>query len=382
MLKIENKSKPVLFKLIYELLENRSYDASVMCPIQEFVTSGVCPGLELVNDMLSMEGVENENDAMELLVFTGLFGMELDERFSTHFSECIKKLEIDDFNENPYVKNINFDEKFNIGKKNVTLKMGNFESYEIFEGGFTTRNKSFFTKPNIQFFNQKVHYPALLQDDKVWMTITPAEISTMRYPIQKMKGNLVVFGLGLGYFTYMCALKDDVKSITIVELDQNIIDIFNDHIFTQFDDSIKDKINVIQGDAKDYFTNKEFMKDFDSCFVDIWRGACDGIELYGFFKENEKNIRLKPHYWIEDEFVLRFQDAMFFYILKTVVSKMEGAPPPSSIPTMENYTEYFLRKIENYFKKKKYVLTDKLSLMNLLFDRKIMNDVLRLKMID
>ena len=65
-----------------------------------------------------------------------------------------------------------------------------------------------------------------MKDDVVWMSTDPNEIITMNPYIQKAHGDILVMGLGLGYYPFMTALKDDVKSITIIEKDPKVIDIF------------------------------------------------------------------------------------------------------------------------------------------------------------
>ena len=49
------------------------------------------------------------------------------------------------------------------------------------------------------------------------MSIIPNEIETMKEAIETVKGNVLVYGLGLGYFPYMISLKNDVNKITIIE---------------------------------------------------------------------------------------------------------------------------------------------------------------------
>ena len=77
------------------------------------------------------------------------------------------------------------------------------------------------------YFASEFKYPALIKDDYIWMSLIPHEINTMEQDISKAYGNVLVLGLGLGYFSYMISNKDDVESITIIEKDHEIIDIFN-----------------------------------------------------------------------------------------------------------------------------------------------------------
>ena len=58
------------------------------------------------------------------------------------------------------------------------------------------------------------------------MLITPNEIETMKKSISEATGNVLTYGLGLGYYAYMVSMKENVESVTIVEKDKEIIDLF------------------------------------------------------------------------------------------------------------------------------------------------------------
>ena len=90
------------------------------------------------------------------------------------------------------------------------------------------------------------------------MLITPNEINTMQPVIDNVSGNVVTFGLGLGYFAYMCSIKNNVNGITIVEKDKNVIELFEKYILPQFE--YKDKIKIVNSDAFDFASN---MSGFD-----------------------------------------------------------------------------------------------------------------------
>ena len=43
------------------------------------------------------------------------------------------------------------------------------------------------------------------------MSLKPNEIETMEQPIENANGNILVYGLGLGYFAFMASQKNSVK---------------------------------------------------------------------------------------------------------------------------------------------------------------------------
>ncbi len=163
--------------------------------------------------------------------------------------------------------------------------------------------------PQLGFFESAFSFPAVLQNGREWMTVTPNEIETMRQPIEEAFGHTVTFGLGLGYFAFMASNKPDVTSLTVVERDPDVIAMFEKHLLPQFPHG--EKINVVKADAF------HFMKDmrdgyFDYAFADIWHDAGDGLPLYCRMKRAERDI---PHtrfsYWIERSILARLRWSVF-----------------------------------------------------------------------
>ena len=110
----------------------------------------------------------------------------------------------------------------------------------------------------IGYFNQKFSYLALTEGNNIWMSLNPNEIETMKPFINKGKGNVLVLGLGMGYVPFMLSLKNCVSKVTIVEKDQDIIDLFNKFIHPSFPN--KEKTKIIKGDAIEFMKKQE---DYD-----------------------------------------------------------------------------------------------------------------------
>ena len=138
------------------------------------------------------------------------------------------------------------------------------------------------------------------------MLITPHEINTMKDAINYAYGDVVTFGLGLGYFAYMCSIKENVTSVTIVEKDENIINLFKKHILPQFEH--KEKIKIVHEDAIEY-CDKYFNHNY--AFVDLWRDTNDGLELYLKIKKLSRvHLTTKFDYWIEKSMLQIIRRAM------------------------------------------------------------------------
>ena len=174
---------------------------------------------------------------------------DVDEDFlNTYLIPAINEVDSNWYSNNPYLKNIKIkDVRF----KKYILGHIDYEPYELFPlDDVKYDEKTFIELHQIGYFKQKVSYPYIGTKDSIWMSVNPNEIKTMQPHIDRVNGNVLVLGLGLGYFAYMSSLKEDVKSITIIELDQDIIDLFNKEILPQF--KHKEKIRIIKDDALKY----------------------------------------------------------------------------------------------------------------------------------
>lgn len=195
------------------------------------------------------------------------------------------------------------DSYFNI-VKNIDIKQDNIRfmnlKYLPYEG-FTYNEleisqDSYSEHTPIGYFKEEFVYPAIIQDDLIWMSLIPHEIETMIEPIKKARGSVLVLGLGLGYYLYHVSNKEEVKHVDVIELDPKIMNLFNKHLLNKFPN--KNKINIIHADAVSYL--KECENKYDYVFADIWHNVGDGEELYLKIKANEDRLNnAKFDYWIE-----------------------------------------------------------------------------------
>ena len=226
------------------------------------------------------------------LLLSNYLAIENQEIIDMYFDKMVHKLEVKDYIRNPYYENIPFNNK---KIDSWQIKKGKYKPYELFVfDDFKYEND--LVIPQVGYFSEPFYYLAVYDNNRLWMSITPNEINTMKQPINNAKGSVLTFGLGLGYFAYMCSLKDDVKSVTIVEKDERVIKLFKEYILPYFV-SIE-KINIIKEDAYVYLSK---MNDdmYDYVFVDIYHDAGDGKEVY--LKMNQYRNRFKKtifEYWI------------------------------------------------------------------------------------
>ena len=159
---------------------------------------------------------------------------------------CLKgfrKLDSTKYRSNDYFKNIHINK---IRSRNWEIKSEQYLPHEgfIYDDLSVEEDNYFLEIFKLGFFDEEFSYLAVSESNVNWMSVTPNEIETMQSSIDLVKGKEVTFGLGLGYFAYMASLKDDVKSITIIEKDKDIISLFNQYIFLNFLVRIKLRLSL------------------------------------------------------------------------------------------------------------------------------------------
>ncbi len=217
--------------------------------------------------------------------------------FENYFIPSIKWLKTEDYYNDEYFKLIPFSQK----------ALGTFEmkymSAKPYQGFVRDDFKCLFDGrviPQIGFFDTEYRYPAVLQDGREWMTLLPNEINSQIKYIEEAFGNVLTYGLGLGYYVLKVALKDNVESVTVVDIDKNVISLFKENVLPYFPKTARDKVKIVNSDAFK-FAESENVKAFDYIYADIWHDVGDGVELYKKFKIREKFAdNAKFGYWIED----------------------------------------------------------------------------------
>ena len=98
---------------------------------------------------------------------------------------------------------------------------------------------------------------------KVMMTNNEFEMSSNQKFIDNSKGDVIIFGLGIGLIVYPLLQDDDIKSITIIEIDKELIDQTS---YLLLESDTKSKLSIINQNAFQYEDNKKY----DTIYFDIW----------------------------------------------------------------------------------------------------------------
>lgn len=221
--------------------------------------------------------------------------------------------------DNPYFRHIRVEGK--TAAHHLALTVNDYfpgEFIQTYHEGFSEDDP--FRAQTAGFFDGKVKFPVLLENGEVWMSLVLSEIESMRDPIAKAKGRVITYGLGLGYYAFMTSEKEDVDSVTVVELNPHVISLFQEKLLPQFPHN--HKIHIISGDALRYVDSQKD-GDFDYGFSDFWAGIHDGLRLYMDFMPRTARFRKTVHdYWIENYMAeYYFRPALMEWIMQEVLGK-------------------------------------------------------------
>lgn len=256
------------------------------------------PAFISAQDVREVAACGVDQDEAVLMLLAAACGFDGDrEAVERYLRPSLERLDAKAFMLNPYLQTIRFPEAKQGGWEMTQLEYAPYELFVrddllILEGGREI--------PRLGYFTGAVRYPAVLQDGREWMTVTPNEIATMEGAISRAHGRAVAMGLGLGYYAFRASEKPEVENITVVERDESVISLFETNILPQFPH--RGKVRIVQSDAFAFAEGPLAETDADHVFVDLWHDVSDGAEMYLRMKAIEKKRfggQIKFDYWIE-----------------------------------------------------------------------------------
>ena len=281
---------------------------------------------------MDFKGLKNKEEMLEAIY--RYLEVEDDQEaidfINPYILNSLEKLDYEEYMNDAYAKAIN-----GVGKyKDCSLEYLTYEPYQLFPSddisvdGYKEIN-------HIGYFEKKFNYLALLKNNEIWMSLNPNEIKTMKPYIEKAKGNVLILGLGMGYVAYMMANKKEVKSITIIEKDPNVINIFNNLLWPHFNN--KEKIKIINDDAINYL--KRNQRNYDYIFADIWHSPDDGLPLFLKIKKINRNIDC----WLEVSMYALLRRCMFTLIFEQMNNYQENNYLKAKITTDEVINKLYFK---------------------------------------
>ena len=247
-------------------------------------------------DEVAACGVAREEAVVQLLCAAcGLDARRpLDRRMIEQFVRpSLARLEPEPLLQNPYMRCIRFPQALQ-GRWEMTRMA--YEPYELFVRDDLLCLPDGREIPRLGYFDRRFAYPAVLEGGREWMTVTPNEVATMAPALSQVRGRVAVMGLGLGYFAFMASEKNDVRAVTVVERDADVIALFERHLLPQF--AHREKVRLVRADAFDLA--QAGLDGFDCAFVDLWHDVSDGAPMYLRMKALEaRSPGVRFFYWIE-----------------------------------------------------------------------------------
>lgn len=122
---------------------------------------------------------------------------------------------------------------------------------------------------------------ALYVGHRLWMSDTPTERGDHLRALQDAHGHVLVAGLGLGMYPLAAALKPEVESVTVIEIDPDTIQAILPHLRQHR------PIEVVRSDIFTYQPDRTF----DFVWLDIW----EDIHQFNLAEMARLRHRLLPH---------------------------------------------------------------------------------------
>lgn len=288
-----------------------------------------------------------DQDNTYLNTFLNFFGInrrlkENREIIEKSIKPAIKKIDSSIIKEDPYYKMIQID-----SIEDGEYFLGNIKYYPYQSFAYDdveVREDDYYREINkIGYFDHELPFITISKDNVIWMSITPNETWTILPSIERSFGKVITFGLGLGYYPLMCALKENVESVTIVEFDENIINLFKKHLLPLFPN--KEKITVVHADAFKYCKENNVNELFDFAYMDIWHGAEDGLPFYIKFKKFEENTHCIFEYWLEDSII-----ALARRLMLIVVEEVYNGASDDNFMSFDNEIDEIINEMYFYTK--------------------------------
>ncbi|MEA5536804.1 hypothetical protein [Crocosphaera sp. XPORK-15E] len=121
----------------------------------------------------------------------------------------------------------------------------------------------------------------------LWMSLTPMELESQSHHALAAKDHTVLMGLGMGLLLYNVLLRSEVKKVTVIENDPDIV-----KLFYQITDATSwpgwEKVSIIIADALNWIPSEPV----DYLAVDIWSALGDE-NLRSDGQKIQKNVQAK-----------------------------------------------------------------------------------------
>ena len=129
---------------------------------------------------------------------------------------------------------------------------------------------------------------------ETWMSLMPVQTEALRLAADGARGEVVLFGLGLGWLAALCAMRPEIERVTVVELDAGLIALHHElALFDRLPGGAGRKVRVVEGDALEWRPDGPV----DWLHIDIWQ-ALVGDDRLAEVRRIQANVGAAAlHFW-------------------------------------------------------------------------------------
>jgi hypothetical protein len=128
-------------------------------------------------------------------------------------------------------------------------------------------------RPTFRFRTKPGLYAGLKIDGRLWMSDTDDERDWNHEALTRARGNVLVAGLGLGMVVLPMLEKDTVATVTVIEQNQDVIDLVRPHLEAWVAPVAAAKLRILPGDIHTWRPATKG-RQFDVVYFDIWADIC------------------------------------------------------------------------------------------------------------
>jgi hypothetical protein len=189
---------------------------------------------------------------------------------------------------------------------------------------------------------------------ETWMALTPHEIESQEPGCFCAQGHTVIMGLGMGWVAMNAALNPKVERVTVVELDQEVIELIgSSNVMGQLPPEIGAKIVIVRANAVEW----QPAEPVDFLYADIWRPIAD-VNALADTQRMQENVRAQEVYFWGQE--LRLFTAHQLLFGKDEPLTLEGLREcaeqklklPLVLPWGDEYPERIRAAVNNRFQRR------------------------------
>ena len=129
---------------------------------------------------------------------------------------------------------------------------------------------------------------------ETWMSLMPVQFEGLQLAADCARGEVVLFGLGLGWLAALCAVRAEVDCVTVVELDRGLIELHRElALFERLPGAAGAKVRLVEGDALDWRPDGPV----DLLQADIWQPLV-GADRLPEVRRMQANVAARTiHFW-------------------------------------------------------------------------------------